>query len=123
MRSHVSRDIPYEACGLLAGKRHESLAVYEITNEAKSPSRYQMAPKEQLSAFLDMEKNAWELLAIYHSHPSGPSTPSEVDLREGNYPDAVQLIWSPAKNSWHCRAFRFHDSEAIEIAIILEPSE
>jgi proteasome lid subunit RPN8/RPN11 len=123
MRTHVSREVPFEACGLLAGKGDEGLTVYEITNEAKSAYRYQMDPKEQLAAFLDMEKNAWELLAIYHSHPGGQATPSEVDLLEANYPEVIQLIWSPTENTWNCRAFRFQNTRAIEIAIILESNE
>ena len=123
MSSHVSSEVPNEACGLVAGKGENGLAIYEITNEAKSPYRYQMAPKEQLDAFLDMEKNAWNLLAIYHSHPGGPATPSAVDLREANYPEAIQLIWSPTVASWKCGAFQFQKTEAIEIAIILESSE
>lgn len=123
MVAHVSREAPNEACGIVAGKGSKSLAIYEIANEAKSPYRYQMAPKEQLDALLEIEKNAWQLLAIYHSHPGGPAAPSEVDLVEANYPDVVQLIWSPTANSWNCRAFHFQRTRAIEVAIILESSE
>ena len=119
MHDHVTREVPIEACGLVAGRENESAHIYEITNEAGSPIRYRMAPKEQLAAFLELEQRGWNLLAIYHSHPAGPTLPSTLDLAEAAYPNTAQLIWSPDKGDWRCRAFSFEDSGALEIKVHL----
>lgn len=117
MLAHVAESASMEACGLVAGIDQESSHIYEISNELKSPIRYRMSPKEQLTAFLDMEKNEWDLLAIYHSHPQGPAYPSRVDLSEAAYPGIIQLIWSQAKGKWECKAFLFGGQEAIETSL------
>lgn len=112
-----------EACGLVAGNENESAHIYEISNEANSPISFRMAPKEQLAAFLEMEKMGWNLLAIYHSHPAGPAMPSALDLSEAAYPHTAQLIWSPKQVGWRCRAFSFEDSGALEIKVHLFDGE
>lgn len=103
---HVMRAAPEEACGLIAAKGRISQAVYPVTNELHSTTRFRMAPAEQLAAFLDMEEKGWELAAIYHSHPKGPTEPSSVDLAEFAYPGVLYLIWYPDQNSWSCMAYR-----------------
>jgi len=47
-----------------------------------------------LSAFLAMEAQGEELVAIYHSHPQGPPHPSPTDIAQAYYPDTVQVIVS-----------------------------
>lgn len=109
MYDHVARGAPLEACGLVAGKEGKSVKVFEMENELKSPVRYRVPAKAQLEAFQEMEAAGWELLAIYHSHPAGPATPSATDLAEATYPETAQLIWSPGEDDWRCRAFRIHN--------------
>ncbi len=41
---------------------------------------------------IDFEDAGLELLAIYHSHPRGPATPSETDVARAFYPEAIYLI-------------------------------
>lgn len=115
MRVHVSAEAPLEACGLVAGAGGESTHIFPIENELKSPLRYRLAPKQQLAAFMEMEERGWEMLAIYHSHPAGPPTPSRTDLAEAYYPEPVQLIWSPVGGEWACHAFLFKDGGAVEV--------
>lgn len=105
MLSHVLDCLPEEACGLVASSGNVSKVVYPITNELHSSIRYRMDPTEQLNAFLDMEKRDWSLAGIFHSHPNGPSTPSETDLSEFAYPGVLTLIWSPAGRIWSCKSF------------------
>ena len=50
-----------------------------------------------LAAFLAMETQDEELLAIYHSHPQGPAHPSPTDIAQAYYPDVVQIIVSLAE--------------------------
>ncbi|MCW5874602.1 MAG: M67 family metallopeptidase [Anaerolineales bacterium] len=105
MAAHAAAESPNEACGLLAGAEGASVQIFPITNELKSPTHYSMAPGEQLQAFMQMEQRGLQLLAIYHSHPAGPPTPSRTDLAEARYPGVVHLIWAPSEAGWGCRGF------------------
>ena len=85
---------PEEACGLLGGHRGRVQRIYPTTNTLHSPSRYQIDGEQQWAALKDMAERAWEPepLAIYHSHPRGPETPSETDVSQAYYPDSVYII-------------------------------
>ncbi len=92
--AHAQARAPEEACGLLGGNRGRVLQVYPTTNTLHSPSHYQMDGEEQWAALKDMDGRGWEPepLAIYHSHPCGPETPSETDISEAHYPDSIYII-------------------------------
>lgn len=117
MRQHVIQCVPEEACGLIAGSNGCSLEIYPMENILQSPVRFLMDPEQQLKIFQHLENRGWDLLAIYHSHPTGPSTPSATDVAETYYPDAVSLIWSVIGNDWGCRAFSFQDESFHEIPL------
>jgi proteasome lid subunit RPN8/RPN11 len=110
MRAHVAGEAPLEACGLVAGQEGVSTMVFPMENELASQVRYRIPARAQLEAFMDMEENDWEFMAIYHSHPQGPATPSAADLAEATYPEAIQLIWMPLGGDWQCQAFTFSKS-------------
>lgn len=117
MRLDVAGRAPLEACGLVAGLENCSTKVYPLTNELNSSVRFRIAPLEQFRVFTDIEQNGWELLAIYHSHPSGPDHPSATDLAEFAYPGTYSLIWYPQYNIWHCRAYMLLNNQFMEVAI------
>lgn len=104
MRAHIQRCRPEEACGLLAGQDGTVRAVLPIKNQAGSPVRFRMDPVEQLRAFDRIERQGWELLGIFHSHPAGPPRPSATDIAEAAY-DVVHIIWSPRQGSWEANGF------------------
>lgn len=121
MLDHVSQKSPMEACGLLSGSHapagHLVEQVVPITNAAESPVRFRMDPTEQVQALFGFEERGWELVAIYHSHPDGPPGPSQIDLREAAYPEAVQLIWFQDRADWICRAYRYERGLAVEVVL------
>lgn len=117
MRQHVIQCVPEEACGLVAGSNGCSLEIYPMENVLKSPVRFLMNPEQQLRIFQLLEDRGWDLLAIYHSHPNGPPTPSDTDVAETYYSDAVSLIWSITGDDWGCRAFVFQDGSFHEIPL------
>ncbi|MEZ4514537.1 MAG: GNAT family N-acetyltransferase [Chloroflexota bacterium] len=95
MVDHVQAVYPQEGCGLLAGQENGRLTHhYPIRNQLQSQTAYEMEPIEQIQAMLAMEKQGWELLAIYHSHPTSPATPSPTDVAQAYYPDTIQIIIS-----------------------------
>ena len=115
MLEHVAEQAPIEACGLLGGSNSRVQQVVSITNAAESQVRYRMDPAEQVSTLFGFEELGMELVAIYHSHPSGPPGPSSIDIREDAYPEALQLIWFQETGNWGCRAYRYSDGAAVEV--------
>ncbi|MCI0438734.1 MAG: M67 family metallopeptidase [Chloroflexi bacterium] len=81
MVAHALAEAPNECCGLMSGSDHTVSRLYRITNLHRSPSRYVMAPQEQLNAMLDSERNGLDVVVIYHSHTRGEAYPSQVDVR------------------------------------------
>lgn len=107
-----------EACGLVGGIRRTALKIYPITNSKHSATRFLMDGKEQIQAMLDIEKNGWDMIAIYHSHIQGAGgEPSEVDQLEYSYPGVVYLIISFESGGQVIRGFNFVDNRWIEISI------
>jgi proteasome lid subunit RPN8/RPN11 len=119
MREQVIREAPFEACGLVAGHGRLAKKIYPVTNMLASPVRFRMEPHEQLAAFDDIEACGLELIAIYHSHPTGPETPSETDMQESHY-EVVNLIWSPRDGEWSVRAFWLEKAMAAEIPVEIQ---
>lgn len=120
MREHIISIYPEEACGLIAGINDRVLLVLPVNNIFKSNHHYRMDVQEQLTAFLNIEKQNWELLGIYHSHPQGFPYPSETDLAEAYYPDCAYLIWALVEQEWVCRAFLLKNQEVTPITLTIE---
>jgi proteasome lid subunit RPN8/RPN11 len=113
----VIKHTPEEACGLLGGKGRKVVEVIPVTNVLHSPIRYRMAPEEQLVAFNYLDQLDLDLIGIYHSHPAGPQVPSETDLKEAYYPDAVYIIWHRLGDDWTCRGFILDRDDPAEIPL------
>ncbi len=96
MLHHLQATYPLEGCGLMSGKAGTVTAVYPIDNILKSPTAYEMDPKQQAETMLAIEANGDDLLAIYHSHPVGPLKPSPTDIDRAYYPESIYLIVSLA---------------------------
>ncbi len=116
MLVYVRRHAPQEACGLLAGKGDQAEKVIFVRNQAQSPTRFVMDPREQLNAFNWIERNGLELLGIFHSHPAGPETVSLTDIAEAAY-DVVYVIWSPVQGHWQARGFWIKSGQANEVSL------
>ncbi len=105
----------------MAGKGGRVLRIYNVDNRLASPSAYEMDPQQQLEAMLDLEEHGWDLLAIFHSHPSGPATPSIVDLSTAYYPEAVYVIVSFVNPDRPVsKAFTLGEGRVEEIPLIVE---
>jgi proteasome lid subunit RPN8/RPN11 len=120
MLKEVSNQYPEEACGLVAGLGWESKQVYPVENKLHSSVRFLMEPEQQVRFLLEIEANGWELLAIYHSHPNGPDTPSATDIAEIAFPDAITIIWSRAGGEWKYRGFNIQDGNFYDIPIAVD---
>ncbi len=79
------RGYPKETCGLLIGKRSESLVVVYQAVEARNLSsarvhdRYEVDPHDFLVADRQASADGLDIVGIWHSHPDHPAQPSETD--------------------------------------------
>lgn len=120
LRTEAERHAPEEACGLLAGQGERVQAVIPVTNALHSQFRYRMEPGEQLRAFLEIERQKWELIGIYHTHPLGPKGPSQTDIAEAFYPESVYVILSGGAGGWQCKGYFIRGEEISEVAIEIQ---
>ncbi|MDP2947953.1 MAG: M67 family metallopeptidase, partial [Chloroflexota bacterium] len=106
------RAYPKEACGLLAGQNGQVAKVFPLTNVEHNPvgCAWRADSRQQFQAFQEIEREGWQLLAIYHSHPHSPAFPSPNDVKSALYPDALYLIVSLLDvERPDVRAFRIRD--------------
>jgi proteasome lid subunit RPN8/RPN11 len=96
--------------------------VIPVTNGARSPVKYRMDPLEQLRAFNWIEDKGWELLGIFHSHPTGPVGPSATDIADAAYP-VVYVIWSRTGGLWKAKGFWIEESRVSEVELYAADGE
>jgi proteasome lid subunit RPN8/RPN11 len=118
--AHAREAYPNECCGFLAGTDGTVKHVYRIANIDKNPgTRYLMDPQGQLNAWRDWERNGWEPIAIYHSHPKGALRLSETDLRmalESGWLDVYYvLVLMHDRNSPKLKNFRIIAEAEFEV--------
>lgn len=109
-----------EVCGLVAQKDHQC-ECYPIENVATDASvLFALNASEQLAAFKSMKQKGQSLFAIYHSHPSSPPIPSQLDIEEANYSDALYLIISlNTKGVLEMRGFYLKSGNTEEVELII----
>ncbi len=121
MLEHLQAHYPLEACGILAGTTNHVLHLYVVDNILKSPTAYEMDPRQQLQAMIDLEERGWEMTAVFHSHPTGPEWPSETDIVQAYYPASVTVIVSLAdRKKPVVRGFRIENGRYHEVKISVE---
>lgn len=108
-----------EVCGLIAAKDGRPTRFIPVTNVAGQPDRlFSMAPKQQIDALRRMREEGEELFGIFHSHPRSPAVPSDRDLQEAGYPNALYLIASlNTKGVLEMRGYRLHGGKSEEVAL------
>lgn len=89
---HVRLLYPQEACGFIAGGGGVLHTLYVIENRLHSQTAYEMQPRQQIEALLEIEAAVHDTLVIYHSHPEGPLHLSPLDLERAFYPEAIYAI-------------------------------
>ncbi|MCP4451697.1 MAG: M67 family metallopeptidase [Planctomycetes bacterium] len=91
---HATRDMPNEACGMLAGHSGKVQTHYEMSNSDQSGEHFTLVPQEQFQVIKAIRASGLSLLGIYHSHPASPARPSAEDIRLALTPDVVHVIVS-----------------------------
>ena len=115
--SHARRDHPDEACGIVAGPAGSDRPdrVVEMTNAARSMTRYEFEPAEQLRVYRDMDDRDEEPVVVYHSHPATEAYPSRTDVRYASQPEAHYVLVSTRDpDETEFRSFRIVDDVVTE---------
>lgn len=120
MLAHASDCLPEECCGLAMGKDGRITEVDAVENILHSPTEFRMEAVGQIRAMMHIENSGQELLAIYHSHPNGPETPSQTDLRWDMYPESYSIILAKTNGSWSVKCFKTHSTAWKEITISID---
>lgn len=94
MISHAQAEAPNECCGILAGVNGRAIKLYRTTNAEHSPIRYNVEPQDLIKIYQEIDKNGWELLGIYHSHPHSEAYPSAIDIKSAFFPESWYFIIS-----------------------------
>jgi proteasome lid subunit RPN8/RPN11 len=127
LQTEAERLAPQEACGLLWGTcqagYYDVVEVRPVDNVLESPTRYRMNPAQQIRVFLEMEERNLQLVGIYHSHSQGPEHPSETDILEAYYPQAVYIILSPGCREWQARGFLIQENQVSEVKVEVESEQ
>lgn len=118
---HSRAALPNEACGLLAGDDDGPRRVYCLPNADASPVSYTIDPTGHFGALTDAERNGWQLIGAFHSHPQGPAYPSPTDVARAAEPDWLWLVVGSIVESPQIRGFRIHDGEIVEQELVIDP--
>jgi proteasome lid subunit RPN8/RPN11 len=123
--AQARKELPNEACGLLAGNDSEAVKQYPMTNIDHSPEHFSFAPKEQFGVLRQARKDGLQIIANYHSHPESPARPSTEDIRLAYDPDIIYIILSlQEKNNPVIKAFSIKAGEVtgvkIETSVVTE---
>jgi proteasome lid subunit RPN8/RPN11 len=124
MENDVRNHYPEEACGILAGRKladtYLAQVVFPMENILHSTRRFRIDPQQQLNCLHLIQSHTMDIVAIYHSHPHGDSTPSKTDQAEHYDPQAVSLIWYPSPGRWEYRAYTIKSMGYQEIPIRIQ---
>jgi len=108
-----------EVCGLISSKQGRPQRCIPVPNVSDQPQRlFAMDPKSQIDALRDVRERNEELFGIYHSHPHSPAEPSDTDLDQAGYPEALYVIVSlNTKGVLEMRGFRLKNGKAEQVQL------
>jgi proteasome lid subunit RPN8/RPN11 len=109
-----------EVCGFVV-RTADGCAVRPIGNVADDRARrFEMDPAGMIDALRSARDDGEEILAIYHSHPAGPATPSALDQRLAYYPELPYLVISlGTRGVLELRAFHLDPDTCREVPLVL----
>jgi proteasome lid subunit RPN8/RPN11 len=113
-------EAPNECCGIVGTRDGEAVTLYPLRNAAASPLRYEIDPREQLSAFEALDAAELEPGIIYHSHTRSAPEPSQTDINLAFYPEAIYLIVGVAQTEDDVRAWRIADGRVSRAELTVE---
>lgn len=119
--AHAVEDLPNECCGLLIGTADMVEDASRARNTKRSRTKFQVEPADHFAAIRRARAAGFEIVGAYHSHPSGPSGPSETDRARLTDPSMFHVIISLAHGTRTVRAFRLTDGNFSPLELVPVP--
>lgn len=119
--AHAVEDLPNECCGLLIGTADMVEDASRARNTKRSRTKFQVEPADHFAAIRRARAAGFEIVGAYHSHPSGPSGPSETDRVRLTDPTMFHVIISLAHGTRTVRAFRLTDGNFSPLELVPVP--
>lgn len=119
--------LPNEVCGYVAGDPSAPLqaqAVYPVENSLASPIAFALDGQSMIDAEERIDENGHEIIAVFHSHPTGPPVPSMRDTSNAAAYDPqnhlVHVIVSLQEFVPQIRIWRYTQRGPVELLVIDE---
>ncbi|WP_425462715.1 Mov34/MPN/PAD-1 family protein [Melghirimyces algeriensis] len=112
---HCIQELPFEGCGILAGKGQRITRFYPVPNQDRSTCSFSFEPKAYLKNLKQMDDKGLSLLGILHSHPHSDPYPSTRDILEWHYPDVSNWILSLKRDKPHLSACFIRNGQVFPI--------
>jgi proteasome lid subunit RPN8/RPN11 len=119
--AHAVEDLPNECCGLLIGTADIVEDASRARNTKRSRTKFQVEPADHFAAIRRARAAGFEIVGAYHSHPSGPSGPSETDRARLTDPSMFHVIISLAHGTRTVRAFRLSEGNFSPLELVPVP--
>ena len=119
--AHAVEERPNECCGLLIGTEEIVEDAVRARNVRRSPTRFQVEPADHFAALRRARTSGREVIGAYHSHPNGPSGPSDTDRARLTDPSMFHIIVSLAHGTRTVRAFRLSDGNVSPLELVRVP--
>jgi len=119
--AHAVEDLPNECCGLLIGTHEIVEDASRARNTKRSRTKFQVEPADHFAAIRRARGAGLEIVGAYHSHPTGPSGPSETDRLRLTDPSMFHVIVSLAHGTRTVRAFRLADGNFSPLELVPVP--
>ncbi|MBF0445684.1 MAG: M67 family metallopeptidase [Magnetococcales bacterium] len=118
---HAQRSAPAECVGILSGNGQDITGWHPLKNSLNQTTRFLADPQQQLALFKTLRQEQKEVVAIYHSHPTTPPVPSETDISQSEYPQALYLIVSlNTEGCLEVNGYRIKNGQAIEESLTIK---
>jgi proteasome lid subunit RPN8/RPN11 len=119
--AHAVADLPNECCGLLIGTADTIEDAARARNAKRSRTKFEVEPADHFAAIRRARAAGLEIVGAYHSHPRGPSGPSDTDRARLTDPTMVQVIISLAHGTRTVRGFRLVDRNFSQVELVPVP--
>lgn len=119
--AHAVEDLPNECCGLLIGTADVVEDAARARNLKRSRTKFQVEPADHFAAIRKARAAGFQVIGAYHSHPNGPSGPSDTDRARLTDPSMFHIIVSLAHGTKTVRAFRLIDGNFSPLEIVPVP--
>lgn len=113
----VTEGGPHERCGILFGVTQVGVAFTagcaQLKNAAEDPvHNYAFDPEDQARTWARVEAMGYQVLGVWHTHPTGPPGPSETDLAHAQQWFLYPILWPEEQGGASLEVYALADNEA-----------